>query len=189
MGRRSLPPAAMLFPTPVVLVTCLDEAGKPNIITLAWVGVINSEPPMIGVSIRRDRYSYICLKRSKEFVVNLPSEEMVRKVDACGILSGRETDKFALMGWKPVPGEKVKAPLIDECSVQLECEVKDVIPLGSHDLFLGQVVALHVKEEVQKEKGRIDIAKALPLVFCPGANEYWNLGRYIGHYGFTKGKP
>jgi len=79
--------------------------------------------------------------------------------------------------------------LIDECSVQLECEVKDVIPLGSHDLFLGQVVALHVKEEVQTEKGRIDIAKALPLVFCPGANEYWNLGRYIGHYGFTKGKP
>jgi flavin reductase (DIM6/NTAB) family NADH-FMN oxidoreductase RutF len=189
MGRRRLPPTTMLFPTPVVLVTSLDEKGKPNIITLAWVGVVNSEPPMIGISIRSDRYSYACVKRSKEFVVNLPSEEMVRKVDACGILSGNETDKFASMGWRPLPAQQVKPPLIDECSVQMECEVKEVISLGSHDLFIGQVVALHVKEEVQKEKGRIDISKALPLVYCPGAREYWNLGRCIGRYGFTKGKP
>ncbi|HXX33132.1 MAG TPA: flavin reductase family protein [Thermodesulfobacteriota bacterium] len=189
MDRKSLPPATLLFPTPVVLVTCLDEAGKPNIITLAWVGVVNSEPPMIGVSIRPERYSHACVKRSKEFVVNLPSEEMVRKLDACGVLSGRTTDKFSSMGWKQVPGQKVKPPLIDECSVQMECQVKEIVSLGSHDLFLGEVVALHVKEEVQKEKGRIDIAKALPLVFCPGANEYWNLGKCIGHYGFTKGKP
>lgn len=189
MGRKSLPPTTMLFPTPVVLVTSVDEKGKPNIITLAWVGVVNSEPPMIGISIRPDRYSHTCVKRSKEFVVNLPSEEVVRKVDACGILSGKETDKFASMGWRPIPAQKVKPPLIDECSVQMECEVKEVISLGSHDLFLGQVVALHVKEEVQKGKGRIDISKALPLVYCPGAHEYWNLGKCIGHYGFTKGKP
>ena len=189
MGRKSLPPTTMLFPTPVVLVTCVDEAGKPNIITLAWVGMVNSEPPMIGISIRLNRYSHACVKRTKEFVVNLPSAEMVRKVDACGVLSGKETNKFASMGWKPIPAQKVKPPLIEECSVQMECEVKEVLSLGSHDLFLGQIVALHVKEEVQKEKGRIDITKALPLVFCPGANEYWNLGEYIGHYGFTKGKP
>ena len=86
MGRKSLSPTTLLFPTPVVLVTCVDETGKPNIITLAWVGVINSEPPMIGISIRPERYSYACVKTSKEFVVNLPSEEMVRKVDACGML-------------------------------------------------------------------------------------------------------
>jgi flavin reductase (DIM6/NTAB) family NADH-FMN oxidoreductase RutF len=189
MGRKSLPPTTMLFPTPVVLVTCVDEAGKPNIITLAWVGMVNSEPPMIGISIRPNRYSHACVKRTKEFVVNLPSAEMVRKVDACGVLSGKETNKFASMGWKPIPAQKVKPPLIEECSVQMECEVKEVLSLGSHDLFLGQIVALHVKEEVQKEKGRIDITKALPLVFCPGANEYWNLGEYVGHYGFTKGKP
>jgi flavin reductase (DIM6/NTAB) family NADH-FMN oxidoreductase RutF len=179
----------MLFPTPVVLVTCVNEAGEPNVLTLAWVGVINSEPPMVGISIRPERYSNACVKASKEFVVNLPTEEMVRKVDACGVLSGKETDKFSSVGLKSVPAEKVKPPLIDECPVQLECQVKQIIPLGSHDLFLGQVVALHVKEEVQKEKGRIDISKALPFVFCPGANEYWNLGRYLGHYGFTKGKP
>jgi len=189
MGRKSLPAAPLLFPTPVVLVTCVDEAGKPNIITLAWVGVVNSDPPMISISIRPERYSHACVKRSKEFVINLPSEEMVRKVDACGVLSGKETDKFSSMGWKQVAAEKVKPPLIDECPVQMECKVKGVLSLGSHDLFLGEIVALHIKEEVQKEKGRIDIAKALPLVFCPGANEYWNLGKCIGHYGFTKGKP
>ncbi len=189
MGRKSLSPAPLLFPTPVVLVTCLDEAGKPNIITLAWAGVVNSNPPMIGVSIRPERYSHACVKQSKEFVVNLPSEEMVRKVDACGVLSGRETDKFAAMGWKQTPAEQVKPPLIDECHVQMECKVRQIISLGSHDLFLGEVVALHVREEVQKERGRIDITKALPLVFCPGAQEYWTIGKCIGHYGFTKGKP
>jgi flavin reductase (DIM6/NTAB) family NADH-FMN oxidoreductase RutF len=189
MGRKSLPPTTLLFPTPVVLVTCVDEAGKANIITLAWVGVVNSEPPMIGISIRPDRYSHACVKKSKQFVVNLPSEEMVRKVDACGVLSGREKDKFSLMGWKAIPAQKVKPPLIDECSVQMECEVKEIIPLGSHDLFLGQIVALHVKEEIQREGSRIDITKALPFVYCPGAHEYWNLGECIGHYGFTKGKP
>lgn len=189
MGRKRLPPTTLLFPTPVVLVTCVDEAMKPNIITLAWVGVVNSNPPVIGVSIRPERYSHACVKRSKEFVINLPSEEMVRKVDACGVLSGKETDKFASMGWKQAPAEKVKPPLIEECAVQMECQVKEIISLGSHDLFLGEVVALHVKEEVQKEKGRIDVTKALPLAFCPGAQEYWNLGRCIGHYGFTKGKP
>jgi len=189
MGRKSLPPSTMLFPTPVVLVTCVDASGKPNIITLAWVGVVNSEPPMIGISIRPNRYSHGCVKRTREFVVNLPSAEMVRKVDACGMLSGRETDKFASMGWKPIPAEKVKPPLIEECPVQMECQVREVISLGSHDLFLGQIVALHVKEEIQKEKGRIDITKALPFVYCQGAHEYWDLGKCIGHYGFTKGKP
>lgn len=189
MARKSLPPTTMLFPTPVVLVTSVNEAGKPNIITLAWVGVINSEPPMVGISIRPERYSYACIKGLKEFVVNLPSEKIVRKVDACGVLSGKETDKFSSTGLSPVPAEKVKPPLIKECSVQLECQVRQIIPLGSHDLFLGQIVALHVKEEVQKEKGRIDISKALPFVYCPGAHEYWNLGKCIGHYGFTKGKP
>lgn len=189
MGKKSLPPTTMLFPTPVVLVTCIDESGKPNIITLAWVGVVNSEPPMVGISIRLDRYSHNCVKRTKEFVVNLPSAEMVRKVDACGVLSGKEINKFASMGWNAIPAQKVKPPLIEECVVHMECEVKEVISLGSHDLFLGQIIALHVKEGIQKEKGRIDIMKVLPMVYCPGAHEYWDLGKCIGHYGFTKGKP
>jgi len=189
MGRKSLSPTTLLFPTPVVLVTCVDEKGKANIITLAWTGVVNSEPPMIGISIRPGRYSHGCVKRSKEFVVNLPSDDMVRKVDACGILSGKETDKFTSVGLKQAVAQRVKPPLIDECPVQMECVVKQTISLGSHDLFLGEIVALHVREEIQTEKDRIDMTKASPLVFCPGANEYWNLGKCIGHYGFTKGKP
>jgi flavin reductase (DIM6/NTAB) family NADH-FMN oxidoreductase RutF len=189
MARKSLSPATLLFPTPVVLVTCVDEAGKPNIITLAWVGVVNSDPPMVSVSIQPKRYSHACVTRTREFVINLPSEKMVRKVDACGVLSGRNVDKFTAMGWKAVPAQKVKAPLIDECSVQLECQVTQILSLGSHDLFIGQVVAVHVQEEVQNQKGRVDIAQFLPLVFCPGSNEYWNLRERIGEYGFSKGKP
>jgi flavin reductase (DIM6/NTAB) family NADH-FMN oxidoreductase RutF len=189
MGRKSLSPTTLLFPTPVVLVTCVDEKGKPNIITLAWAGVVNSEPPMIGISIRPERYSHGCIKGMGEFVVNLPSEEMVRGVDACGVVSGRKTDKFDLTGWKAAPAEKVKAPLIDECPVQMECKVKQIISLGSHDLFLGEIIALHVKEEVQKERGRIDILKTLPLAYCPGAREYWSLGKPLGHHSFTKGRP
>ena len=189
MGRKNLPPSVLLFPTPLGLVTCRDEEGKPNIITLAWVGVVNSEPPMIGISVRPSRYSHACIKRSKEFVVNLPSREMVREVDACGVLSGKETDKFNTMKWTPVPADKVKPPLIGECSVQMECLVKHCLSLGSHDLFLGEVIALHVNGEIQKGKDGIDIAKARPLVYCPGAHEYWDLGRCLGRYGFTKGKP
>ncbi len=189
MGRKTLPPTTMLFPTPVVLITCIDSAGKPNIITLAWVGVVNSDPPMVGISIRPERYSYRWIKESMQFVINLPSEEMVRKVDACGVVSGRKVDKFNTMGWKPVPAQKVKPPLIDECHVQMECEVKQILPLGSHHLFLGEIVMLHVREEVQTERGRIDISKFLPLAYCPGAQEYWTLGKCLGYHSFSKGKP
>lgn len=189
MGRKSLPPTTLLFPTPVVLVTCVDERQKPNVITLAWAGVVNSEPPMVGISIRPERFSHHCIRETKEFVINLPSEEMVRGVDACGVVSGRSTDKFNLTGWKTASAEKVKPPLIDQSPVQMECVLKQIIPLGSHDLFLGEIIALHVKEEVEKERGRIDILKALPIAYCPGAREYWSLGRPLGTYGFTKGKP
>jgi flavin reductase (DIM6/NTAB) family NADH-FMN oxidoreductase RutF len=189
MARKSLPPATLLFPTPVVLVTCVDKEGKPNIITLAWAGVVNTDPPMIGISIRPHRYSHPCVKRTREFVVNIPSEEMVRKIDACGVISGKDVNKFATMGWTPVPAEKVKVPLIDECSVQLECQVKEILSLGTHDLFIGQVVAVHVKEEIQNKKGKVDIAAFRPLVYCSGPNEYWSLGQCIGDHGFSKGKP
>ena len=192
MGRKSLPPnahSALLFPTPVVLVTCVDEGGKPNIITLALAGGVNLEPPMVGISIRPSRYSYECIKRSKEFVVNLPSEEMAQGTDACGILSGRETDKFALMGWRPVPAQVVKPPLIDQSPAQMECRLKQIVPLGSHDLFIGEIVALHVKEEFLKEHERMDLTRVLPLVYCPSVREYWGLGKLLGRFGFSKGKP
>jgi flavin reductase (DIM6/NTAB) family NADH-FMN oxidoreductase RutF len=128
----------------------VNEAGKPNIITLAWVGVVNSDPPMIGISIRPERYSHACVKQSREFVVNLPSEEMVRKVDACGVLSGRETDKFSSMEWKQVTAQKVRPPLIDECPVQMECRVKQMISLEAMISFWE--IGLHVRRRFKRRK-------------------------------------
>ena len=189
MGRKSLSPAPMFLATPVVLVTCVDESGKPNIITLAWAGVVNSEPPMVSISIRPSRYSHACIQKTREFVVNLPSEAMLQGADVCGVLSGEKVDKFALLRWKPIAAEKVKPPLIEEAPVQMECRVKEVVSLGSHDLFLGQIVAVHIKEEIQKEKRRIDLGKCLPFVYCPGAQEYWSLGHRLEDHGFSKGKP
>jgi flavin reductase (DIM6/NTAB) family NADH-FMN oxidoreductase RutF len=188
MSKVNLKPTTAMFPLPVMLITCVDAAGKPNIITLAWVGMVNSDPPMVSISIRPGRYSHGLVKASQEFVVNIPSEEMIRKVDLCGVVSGRDVDKFSETGFTSVQAQEVSAPLIEECPVNLECEVKRIIPLGSHDLFLGEIVAIHIDDTVLKEKGRVDIAKALPLAYCAGAHEYWSLGEMVGWYGFTKGK-
>lgn len=188
MSKKSLKPTTGLLLTPVVLVTCQDEAGKPNIITLAWVGVANSEPPMISIAIRPGRHSHEIIKKTKEFIVNLPTTEILREMDFCGTASGSKVDKFFETKLTPLAAEKLKAPLIKECPVNLECRVKQILSLGSHDLFLGEVVATHMDEEVQGEKGRVEIQKAKPFAFCPGAAEYWSLGEKIGGYGFTKGK-
>ena len=188
MPKNSLKPTSALLVTPVVLVTCQDEGAKPNIITLAWVGVVNSDPPMISIAIRPQRHSYGIVKRTGEFVANLPTTEILKEMDFCGVASGSKLDKFSATKLTPMNAEKVKAPLIKECPVNLECRVKQVIPLGSHDLFLGEVVAAHMDSEIQDEKGRMDIGKAKLFAFCAGAAEYWSLRERIGGYGFTKGK-
>jgi len=188
MSKVNLRPAATMFPLPVMLITCVDASGKPNIITLAWVGMVNSAPPMVSISIRPGRYSHGLVKASQEFVVNIPSEEMIGKVDLCGVVSGREVDKFSETGLTPVPAQEVSSPLIEECPVNLECKVKRIIPLGSHDLFLGEIVVIHSDDTVLKEKGLIDIAKALPVAYCAGARQYWSMGKMLGWYGFTKGR-
>ena len=188
MPKKSMKPTSALLVTPVVLVTCADEGAKPNIITLAWVGVANSDPPMISVAIRPDRHSHGIVKKTGEFVANLPTTEILKEMDFCGVASGSKVDKFSETHLTSLPAEKVKAPLIKECPVNLECRVKQFIPLGSHDLFLGEVVAVHMDTEIQDERGRIDIAKAKLFAFHPGAMEYWSLGEKIGKYGFTKGK-
>ena len=188
MPKKSMKPTSALLLTPVVLVSSQDEGAKPNIITLAWVGVVNSDPPMISIAIRQERHSYGIIKRTGEFVANLPTTGILKEMDFCGVISGAKLDKFSATQLTPMPAEKVKAPLIKECPVNLECRVKQVIALGSHDLFLGEVVAVHVDSEIQDEKGRIDFDKAKFFVFGAGAAEYWSLGERIGKYGFTKGK-
>ena len=188
MPKKSVKPTSALLLTPVVLVTCQDEGARPNIITLAWVGVANSDPPMISISIRPDRHSHGIIKRTGEFVANLPTVSILKEMDFCGVASGSKVDKFSATKLTPVPAEKSKAPLIQECPINLECRVKQVIPLGSHDLFLGEVVAAHMDTEIRDEKGRMDIQKARFFAFSPGAMEYWSLGERIGKYGFTRGK-
>ncbi len=188
MSKKSVKPTIGLLLTPVVLVTCQEEGAKANIITLAWVGVANSDPPMVSIAIRPARHSYGIIKRTGEFVVNLPTTTTLKEMDFCGSVSGSRLDKFSMTRLTPLPAEKIKAPLIKECPVNLECQVKQSLSLGSHDLFLGQVVAAHVDPEIQDEKGRMDVAKAKLFAFCTGSTEYWSLGEKIGWYGFTKGK-
>jgi flavin reductase (DIM6/NTAB) family NADH-FMN oxidoreductase RutF len=173
-----------LFPCPVVLVTCGDFTDSPNIITLAWVGVICSNPPILGVGIRPERYSYDLIEKFGEFVVNIPTKDSVRTVDFCGVVSGRNRDKFAETGLTSVKADQVRAPLIEECPVNIECKVRQVIPVGSHHLFLGEVVQLHVQQEILDAQDIIDFEKIAPFVYNRG--EYWSLGQKIGIHGFSK---
>ncbi|MBI4743279.1 MAG: flavin reductase family protein [Actinobacteria bacterium] len=184
MAKKLKDPTTALFPCPVVLVTSVDANLKPNIITLAWVGTICSEPPMIGISIRPSRYSHKLISESKEFVVNIPSEDLVFAVDYCGVVSGKDIDKFKQAKLTSVSALQVKPPLIEECPVNIECKVKNIISLGTHDLFIGEVVKVHIDEDVLDEKGKVDIAKAKPFAYT--VHEYWSLKEKIGFYGYSK---
>jgi len=184
MAKREMKGDVALFPVPVVLVTCVDMSGKPNIITLAWAGVVCSEPPMVSISIRPSRYSYQLIKEGKEFTVNIPTAEIMREADICGTVSGRDTDKFNLTKLTPEPARHVRSPLIKECPVNLECKVKETKMLGTHEIFLAEVVAVHIDESVMTPAGKIDYAKAKPFSYNWG--EYWSLKEKIGSYGCSK---
>jgi flavin reductase (DIM6/NTAB) family NADH-FMN oxidoreductase RutF len=188
MAKKSMKPSTTLFPLPTVMVTCQDGNGRGSIITIAYAGVVNAEPPMIGIAVRPSRYSYNIIKESNEFVVNIPNERLLKATDFCGVVSGRDIDKFEATGLTAHPSSKVRAPCIAECPVNLECMLKQVVSLGSHDLFIGEVVALHAEETILRPNQSIDIHRALPFVYCPGAREYWSVKEPIGTYGFTKGK-
>jgi len=173
-----------LFPCPVVLVTCVDSTGKPNIITLAWVGTVCSEPPTIALGIRPTRYSHKLIETTKEFVVNIPTTAILKESDYCGVKSGKSVDKFFETKLTQETAVKVKAPLIHECPMNMECILKGKFRLGVHDLFLGEIVQVHVDEDILDDKGNIDFSKADPFVFNQG--EYWNLDTKLGNYGFSK---
>jgi len=185
--KTRLEPSTLLYPVPVVLVSCGDIEKNPNIITIGWTGIICSDPPMVSISIRPHRYSASIIKESREFVINIPTEDMLEKTDMCGVISGKDHDKFKDVGLTPVRASEVKAPLVAECPVNLECIVKDVIPLGAHDLYMAEVVAASADEGAVKD-GKISVSKAKPLVFSPVDSTYWNLQSEIGTYAFTSGR-
>ncbi len=185
MPKRILKPSSALFPAPVVLVSC-GSTELPNAITIAWAGVINSTPPMVSISIRPSRYSHDLITESREFVINIPTTEQLEEVDYCGMISGREVDKFADCDFTAVPASEVSAPLIAECPINLECAVTQIISLATHSVFLAQVEAIHGEETVIDDKGRVDVTRALPLTFV--THSYYQLGDYLNEHGFTRGK-
>lgn len=175
----------MLYPVPVVLVSCVDaKNGKANIITIAWCGIICSEPPLISISIRPSRHSHKLISQARNFVVNIPSRALVKQVDICGVTSGKDTDKFRELSLTPVPSKKINSPMIGQCPVNIECRLKDVIKLGSHDMFIGEVVCVHADDSLMSPDGSIDYARAEPFTYNQG--EYRDIGDKIGYYGFSR---
>lgn len=178
-------PSTVLFPVPTVLVTSRREQGEPDIITIAWTGIMNSEPPLVYISVRPvGRHSYRLIKESGEFVINIPSAGQASVVDYCGMVTGGKVNKFKETGLTPAPALHVKAPLIAECPVNVECRVKQVIPLGSHDVFIGEVLAVHYNKDVLDKKGRPDFEAMQPYGYCSG--EYRLISKKIGYYGYSK---
>lgn len=183
MAKQQWKPGNMLYPLPVVMVSVRDGEGKDNIITVAWAGTVCTNPPMVSISVRPERYSYHMLKESGEFVINLTTEELCRAADYCGVKSGRDVDKFRELGLKKEEASVVGAPMIGQSPVNIECRVTKVEELGSHHMFLARVEAVHADEAWMDEKGRFDLNKALPAAYSHG--EYYGLGRKLGTFGFS----
>ncbi len=183
MGKQSWKPGNMLYPLPVVLVSVADEAGRSNLLTVAWTGTICSDPPMVSISVRKERYSHAMLLQTGEFVINLTTKKLAYATDFCGVKSGRDLDKWREMGLTPVPGEKVRVPYVKESPVNIECRVTEVKELGSHDMFLAQVVAVHADEAYMDEKGKFHLEAAEPIVYSHGT--YFTMGEELGRFGFS----
>lgn len=183
MGKELWKPGNMLYPLPVVMVSLADKDGRPNIITLAWVGTVCTNPPMVSISVRPERYSYPILKETGEFVINLTTKELAFATDYCGVKSGRDVDKFKEMNLTPIPTSEVKAPMIAESPVNIECKVRQVLPLGSHDMFLADVVAVHADEKYMDENHKFHLEKADPIIYSHGS--YFGCGELLGTFGYS----
>ncbi len=186
MAKQVWRPGNMLYPTPAVMVSCCRQGEKPNIITVAWAGTICSDPAMLSISVRKERYSYDILKETGEFVVNLTSKKLTRAADWCGVRSGREFDKFKEMNLTPLPSQKISAPGIEESPVNIECKVKQVIDLGTHDIFIAEVMCVTVDDKLLDDNGRLDLGKAKLVAYSHG--EYFMLGEKLGKFGYSVAK-
>ncbi|MCI9387708.1 MAG: flavin reductase family protein [Lachnospiraceae bacterium] len=183
MAKISFKPGNMLYPLPVVMVSVADKEGNTNIITIAWAGTVCTNPPMVSISVRPSRYSHHMLVETGEFVVNLTTQALAFATDYCGVRSGRDVDKWKEMHLTPVQSDKVKAPCIAESPVNIECRVVKVEKLGSHDLFMAEVVAVHVDEAYMDARGGFHLDDARPVVYSHG--EYYCLGKKLGRFGYS----
>lgn len=182
MVKQTWKGSTLLNPEPPVLVSC-GSMEAANLITIGWTGTICTQPSMVSISVRPERYSYQLIKDSGEFVINLPTRKLVRAVDWCGVKSGRDYDKFAEMKLTPLPASTVSCPILAESPVNLECQVTQVISLGSHDLFLAKVTAVDVDEALLDEKGKLCLERADLIVYSHG--EYFALGKQLGTFGYS----
>lgn len=187
MAKELWKPGNMLYPLPAVMVSMADKGGKYNIITLGWVGTVCTNPPMVSISVRPERYSYQILKDTGEFVINLTTKDLAFATDYCGVKSGRDVDKFKEMKLTALPGKEVKAPLIGESPVSIECKVREIQELGSHHMFLADVVAVHVENEYIDEKNKFHLDWAEPIIYSHGT--YFACGEPLGTFGYSVRKP
>lgn len=183
MGKREFKPGCMLAPVPAALISCIDKEGKDNLITLAWVGTINSEPPMVSISVRESRYSYHMIEETGEFVINLVTEDMAKMVDKCGVISGANVDKWKESGFTREKARKIKTPLVKESPVNIECKVTESKNLGSHVMFLAEVVAVDVDDSYFDEKDRFNMDDMGLVAFCHGS--YMSLSSVLGTFGYS----
>ena len=198
MAKYAFKPGNMLYPLPAVMVSCQypgnddpdcknsDLQGKPNIITVAWAGTVCTNPPMLSVSVRPERYSYHMIEKSGEFVVNLMTEALVRATDYCGVRSGREVDKFKAMHLTPLASREVSVPGIAESPVHIECKVRQITPLGSHSMILADVAAVTVDDDYIDEKGKFHLNASGLVTYSHG--EYFLLGKKLGTFGYSVAK-
>lgn len=183
MAKQQWKPGNMLNPVPAVMVSCADKTGRKNIITIAWAGTVCTNPPMVSISVRPERYSYHMIEETGEFVVNLTTKELVRACDYCGVTSGRDVDKFAKMKLTPLVMESVKAPGIAESPVNLECRVVEKKALGSHTMFLAEVVGVTVDERFMDHTGKFAINETGLVMYSHG--EYFLMGEKLGKFGYS----
>lgn len=180
--KESWKGSVITSPLPPVLVTC-GTMEQPNVLTVAWTGILCTQPPVTYISVRPERYSYDIIKRSGEFVINLTTEELVKAVDICGVKSGRNTDKFALTGLTCEPAAEISVPIIQQSPVNIECKLRDILPLGTHDMFIADIVKVDAAKELLDEKGRLALEKAGLLAYAHG--DYFALGRQLGSFGYS----
>lgn len=182
MGKTEFKPGNMIYPLPAVLVT-VSDGEKDNVLTVAWTGTVCTNPPMAYISVRPERYSYDMIKKSGEYVINLTTEAIAKETDFCGVTSGRDVDKFEKCGFTKEKAALVKAPLIKECPVNIECKVRDVMEYGSHTMFVADVVKVHVDESLIDETGRFALEQAGLIVYSHG--QYMSSGDILGTFGYS----
>jgi flavin reductase (DIM6/NTAB) family NADH-FMN oxidoreductase RutF len=183
MAKEVWKPGNMLYPLPAVLVTVADDNGNDNVFTVAWTGTVCTDPAMVYISVRPSRYSYDMIKATSEFVINLTTEQMAKATDYCGVKSGRDENKFESMKLQKEKAKYVKAPLLKDSPVNIECQVVSVTSLGTHDMFLAKVLCVHADKKYMDSNGKFDLEKARPLVYSHGW--YYNTGNKLGKFGFS----